>query len=302
MANYVLVYHGGSMPGSPEEGARVMQAWTDWFAGLGDTLVDGGNPGAIETSPPTARSVTTRGRSAATRSSRRTRSTRPWRSPRAARSSTAVRRSRSWRRSRRCRRWDWPPGRRSRRTHDDPGRLTVRVVRCAEPSGGRQAGEGPGSGALAAEAVAAVDGLAARRAEGDLSLLAAGRAGGLEHLARGALVATATAAVAAGTAGVATARVATTATTAITAGSLAAGTAGRAATRLGEAALCIEVLLGRGEDECLRTIRARQVLVVVQGKDSFSMTGASLSGSRVSRERSPSDLRRVTWFVVTGDP
>lgn len=48
MANYVLVYHGGSMPGSPEEGARVMQAWTDWFAGLGDTLVDGGNPGAIK--------------------------------------------------------------------------------------------------------------------------------------------------------------------------------------------------------------------------------------------------------------
>ncbi len=44
MANYVLVYHGGSMPGSPEEGAKVMQAWTDWFAALGDALVDGGNP------------------------------------------------------------------------------------------------------------------------------------------------------------------------------------------------------------------------------------------------------------------
>lgn len=44
MANYVLVYHGGSMPESPEEGAKVMQAWTDWFAKLGDALVDGGNP------------------------------------------------------------------------------------------------------------------------------------------------------------------------------------------------------------------------------------------------------------------
>lgn len=44
MANFVLVYHGGSMPNSPEEGAKVMQAWTDWFAQLGDKVVDGGNP------------------------------------------------------------------------------------------------------------------------------------------------------------------------------------------------------------------------------------------------------------------
>jgi len=44
MANYLLVYHGGQMPESPEEGAKVMQAWTDWFGTLGDALVDGGNP------------------------------------------------------------------------------------------------------------------------------------------------------------------------------------------------------------------------------------------------------------------
>lgn len=44
MANYVLVYHGGGMPESPEEGAKVMQAWNVWFAELGDSLVDGGNP------------------------------------------------------------------------------------------------------------------------------------------------------------------------------------------------------------------------------------------------------------------
>ena len=43
-SNYVLVYHGGGMPDSPEEGARVMQAWTAWFAKLGDAVVDGGNP------------------------------------------------------------------------------------------------------------------------------------------------------------------------------------------------------------------------------------------------------------------
>lgn len=44
MANYVLVYHGGAMPESPEEGAKVMQAWTAWFTELGDAVVDGGNP------------------------------------------------------------------------------------------------------------------------------------------------------------------------------------------------------------------------------------------------------------------
>ena len=44
MANYLLVYHGGGMPESPEEGAKVMKAWTDWFGVLGEALVDGGNP------------------------------------------------------------------------------------------------------------------------------------------------------------------------------------------------------------------------------------------------------------------
>jgi hypothetical protein len=44
MANYVLVYHGGAMPETQEEGAKVMQAWTDWFAAIGESLVDGGNP------------------------------------------------------------------------------------------------------------------------------------------------------------------------------------------------------------------------------------------------------------------
>lgn len=44
MANFVLVYHGGAMPESQEEGAKVMQAWTTWFEKLGDAVVDGGNP------------------------------------------------------------------------------------------------------------------------------------------------------------------------------------------------------------------------------------------------------------------
>ena len=44
MANFLLTYYGGSMPESKEELATVTQAWTDWFAQLGDAVVDGGNP------------------------------------------------------------------------------------------------------------------------------------------------------------------------------------------------------------------------------------------------------------------
>jgi hypothetical protein len=44
MANYLLVYHGGSIPASEAEQAQVMQAWTNWFGQLGPALVDGGNP------------------------------------------------------------------------------------------------------------------------------------------------------------------------------------------------------------------------------------------------------------------
>lgn len=44
MADYVLLYTGGSMPESEAEQARVMQAWTDWYAELGGAVKDGGNP------------------------------------------------------------------------------------------------------------------------------------------------------------------------------------------------------------------------------------------------------------------
>jgi hypothetical protein len=44
MANYLLTFHGGSMPATKEEQDQVMSAWTDWFGKLGDALVDGGNP------------------------------------------------------------------------------------------------------------------------------------------------------------------------------------------------------------------------------------------------------------------
>jgi hypothetical protein len=44
MANFVLLYIGGSMAESEAEQAAVMEAWGAWFAGLGSALVDGGNP------------------------------------------------------------------------------------------------------------------------------------------------------------------------------------------------------------------------------------------------------------------
>ncbi|HEX2754686.1 MAG TPA: hypothetical protein VHM48_04445 [Candidatus Limnocylindrales bacterium] len=44
MANYLLVFRGGSMPQTKEEQDAVMAAWTAWFGEIGDALVDGGNP------------------------------------------------------------------------------------------------------------------------------------------------------------------------------------------------------------------------------------------------------------------
>src|SRR5260370_40426929 len=44
MANFVLLYSGGSMPETQAEQAEVMQAWGAWFDTIGSALVDGGNP------------------------------------------------------------------------------------------------------------------------------------------------------------------------------------------------------------------------------------------------------------------
>ena len=44
MGKYVYAYRGGGMPESEEEGKRIMAAWTSWFGGLGDSVVDMGNP------------------------------------------------------------------------------------------------------------------------------------------------------------------------------------------------------------------------------------------------------------------
>jgi hypothetical protein len=44
MGNYLFLYHGGMPPTTPEEGEAVMKAWTDWFGGIGEGVVDAGNP------------------------------------------------------------------------------------------------------------------------------------------------------------------------------------------------------------------------------------------------------------------
>ena len=54
MPKYVLAYYGGGMPESPEDQAKVMEAWGAWFGQLGSKLTDGGNPtsGAAKTISP----------------------------------------------------------------------------------------------------------------------------------------------------------------------------------------------------------------------------------------------------------
>ena len=44
MTKFAFIYHGGSMPESEEEGAKIMAAWGAWMQGIGTALVDGGNP------------------------------------------------------------------------------------------------------------------------------------------------------------------------------------------------------------------------------------------------------------------
>jgi len=44
MAKFVYVYTGGQMAGTPEAQEQAMQAWGAWFATLGDSVTDMGNP------------------------------------------------------------------------------------------------------------------------------------------------------------------------------------------------------------------------------------------------------------------
>ncbi len=44
MSNYIFAYHGGKRPETPEAGAELIARWKAWMGGLGDALVNPGNP------------------------------------------------------------------------------------------------------------------------------------------------------------------------------------------------------------------------------------------------------------------
>ena len=44
MSNYIFAFHGGKKPEGPEEGAKFMERWKAWVGGLGDAVVNPGNP------------------------------------------------------------------------------------------------------------------------------------------------------------------------------------------------------------------------------------------------------------------
>jgi hypothetical protein len=44
MSNFVLAYTGGAPAETPEAQEASMKAWTEWFQGLGSSVVDAGNP------------------------------------------------------------------------------------------------------------------------------------------------------------------------------------------------------------------------------------------------------------------
>jgi hypothetical protein len=50
MANFVLLYSGGKVPTTPQEGEASMKTWMAWFATLGASVVEPGAPlGASKT-------------------------------------------------------------------------------------------------------------------------------------------------------------------------------------------------------------------------------------------------------------
>jgi hypothetical protein len=44
MGTYLLAYRGGTMPATDAEREESMQAWGTFLGGLGDSVVDAGNP------------------------------------------------------------------------------------------------------------------------------------------------------------------------------------------------------------------------------------------------------------------
>ena len=50
MAKFVLLYQGGTMPQTPEEGEKVMNDWMAWFGKAGSAILDPGNAFGAATS------------------------------------------------------------------------------------------------------------------------------------------------------------------------------------------------------------------------------------------------------------
>ena len=44
MPNYIIAYHGGNQPETPEAGAEQMAKWKAWLGDLGDAVVNPGTP------------------------------------------------------------------------------------------------------------------------------------------------------------------------------------------------------------------------------------------------------------------
>ncbi|MGC1497659.1 MAG: YciI family protein [Sulfitobacter sp.] len=44
MPEFMFAFHGGAMPETPEQGAKAMAEWEAWMTGLGDNMVNPGNP------------------------------------------------------------------------------------------------------------------------------------------------------------------------------------------------------------------------------------------------------------------
>ena len=186
-----------------------------------------------------------------------------------------------------------------------PGSASARVQAwCRSPA----ACAAPGRlAATAREAVVAVHGLAGRRAEGNLRLATAARARGREHLARRARATGVAGAT--GVTGTATtvradrpARVGATAVGPATAVGrratpatrLTARTARRATARFAELTISVELLLARRERELLPAICARESLVLVQRKHSFS-SGPRDRLARTERGVSCCRIRADVW-------
>jgi hypothetical protein len=44
MPDFMIAYHGGKKPESPEEGAKQMERWKAWLGDLGDAAINPGTP------------------------------------------------------------------------------------------------------------------------------------------------------------------------------------------------------------------------------------------------------------------